>query len=107
MSKHKHPAITMEYLQTTASETPRARIKPASTGMPRRLAPPPSLPHPADVAFAVPTTLVANISDVCTWVITHEAPMKLVKNRQIKNWAGVWAKPVKITGTDPSNNSPV
>merc|ERR1712227_670998 len=36
--------------------------------------PPPKLPQPAAVAFAVPTTLGANISEHQNWFVTNVAP---------------------------------
>ena len=43
--------------------------------------PPPRLPHPAVVAFAVPTTLGANITEVWYCVMTKDAPMTPMPRR--------------------------
>ena len=44
-------------------------------------APPPRLPHPAAVAFAVPTTFGANMSEHQNWFVMNVAPLKPVRNR--------------------------
>ena len=77
--------MIMEYLQESVSAIPKLTTIEAIIGIPNLLAPPPKLPHPAEVAFAVPTTFGANISEVWTWVMTKEAPMKPMKNLQIRN----------------------
>ena len=42
--------------------------------------PPPRLPHPAAVAFAVPTTFGANMSEHQNWLVTKVAPAQPMKN---------------------------
>ena len=54
-------------------------------GIPNLFAPPPRFPQPAEVALAVPTTFGANIKEVCTCVITKEAPIKPINNLHTKN----------------------
>merc|ERR1719487_253874 len=44
--------------------------------------PPPRLPHPAAVAFAVPTTFGANISEHQNWFVTNVAPAQPMRNRR-------------------------
>ena len=58
------PAMIIEYLHAISSATPKLTTAAAINGIPKRLAPPPKLPHPAEVAFAVPTILGANMIDV-------------------------------------------
>jgi hypothetical protein len=56
------------------------------------------------VALAVPTIFGANIIEVWNWVITKEAPMKPIKNLQIRNCNGVCTNPNIITGMAPKSN---
>merc|ERR1719446_937009 len=44
--------------------------------------PPPKLPQPAAVAFAVPTTFGANMSEDQNWFVTKVAPAVPMKNRR-------------------------
>lgn len=85
IAKQITPAITMEYRQAISSEIPKLITPAAINGMPKRLAPPPRLPQPAEVAFAVPTILGANIIEVWNCVITKEAPIKPINNLHIRN----------------------
>src|SRR5690606_24616576 len=75
IKKQIRPVKIMEYRQASVSETPKPITMAAIKGIPKRSAPPPKFPHPAEVALAVPNILGANMSDVCTWVITKEAPI--------------------------------
>merc|ERR1719498_1837186 len=45
--------------------------------------PPPRLPQPAAVAFAVPTTFGANISEHQNWFVTKVAPAQPMRNRRM------------------------
>ena len=56
-----------------------------SSGMANCVTPPPRLPHPAAVAFAVPTIFGANITDVWNCVITNEAPIAPMARRKNRN----------------------
>ena len=69
--------------------------------------PPPRLPHPAVVAFAVPTTLGANITEVWYCVMTNDAPMTPMSNRKIRNVWKSCARPMPITGREPRSRSQV
>merc|ERR1719199_1041862 len=46
--------------------------------------PPPRLPQPAAVAFAVPTTFGANMSEHQNWFVTKVAPAQPMRNRRIE-----------------------
>ena len=67
--------------------SPKPSIRPAATssGISACVAPAPALPQPAVVAFAVPTTFGANITDVWYCVITKPAPIAPMPSRQIRN----------------------
>ena len=48
----------------------------------RKVAPPPRLPHPAAVAFAVPMTFGANIKEHQNWFVTNLAmPKSMIEVR--------------------------
>ena len=63
--------------------------------------PPPRLPHPAVVAFAVPTTFGANMTEVWYCVITNDAPMTPIRSRKIRKVSKLCASPMPITGSEP------
>ncbi len=56
------PGTSSAILQPIACSTPNIIIAPRINGMIACVAPPPAFPQPADAAFAVPTTLGANIT---------------------------------------------
>ena len=60
--------------QPIASVAPSVTMAAKTNGITICVTPPPRFPHPAVVAFAVPTTFGANITEVWYWVITNEAP---------------------------------
>ena len=80
---------------------------PSTTGMTSCVTPPPRLPHPAVVALAVPTTFGANITDVWYCVITNDAPMTPIATRKIRNVSKLCARPMPITGSEPTRSSHV
>merc|ERR1719183_1720710 len=81
--------------------------------------PPPRLPQPAAVAFAVPTTFGANMSEHQNWFVTKVAPAQPMRNRRIIYIIGPLIRdesptmlPPKVnskdcTFTGPSTSSPV
>ena len=54
----------------------------ATMGMTAWVTPPPRLPQPAVVAFAIPTQFGANITEVWYWVMTNEAPITPMHKRE-------------------------
>merc|ERR1719440_916340 len=81
--------------------------------------PPPRLPQPAAVAFAVPTTFGANMSEHQNWFVTKVAPAQPMRNRRTVYIIGPLISeesatilPPKVnnmhcTFTGPSTSSPV
>ena len=80
---------------------------PSTIGMTSCVTPPPRLPQPAVVAFAVPTTLEANITEVWYCVITNEAPMMPIRTRKSRSVSKLCARPIPITGSDPRISNPL
>jgi len=71
--------------QPSACSTPSDASAMTMSGMIACVAPPPALPQPAAVAFAVPTMFGANITDVWNCVTTNEAPIAPMHSRQNRN----------------------
>ena len=67
--------------QPTASLKPITMKAAKTSGITICVTPPPRLPHPAEVALAVPTQFGANITDVWYWVMTKEAPITPIPSR--------------------------
>ena len=80
---------------------------PSTMGITSWVTPPPRLPHPAVVAFAVPTTLGANITDVWYCVMTNDAPMTPISSRKTRKVSKLCARPMPMTGSDPTMSSHV
>ena len=59
------------------------------------------------VALAVPTTFGANITVVWYCVMTNDAPMTPISKRKTRNVWKSCARPMPITGSDPTMSSHV
>ena len=70
-----------------ASVNPRVTNRAKISGIAICVTPPPRLPQPAVVAFAVPTTLGANATEVWYWVMTKLAPTTPIASRNSRNEA--------------------
>ena len=79
------PGITIASLQPKAGSATKVMTTAKIRGIAIWVTPPPRLPQPAVVAFAVPTVFGANITDVWYWVITNDAPMAPIASRNSKN----------------------
>ena len=79
------PGTSRATLQPMACSTPNIRIAPKIKGMIAWVAPPPAFPQPAEAAFAVPTTLGANMTLVWYCVMTKLAPIAPINRRKNKN----------------------
>ena len=71
--------------QALLGGSPKRRSKAKTSGITICVTPPPRLPQPAAVAFAVPTTFGANMAPVWYCVTTKEAPTAPMASRKIKN----------------------
>ncbi|MNN66017.1 hypothetical protein D3C81_1815640 [compost metagenome] len=70
--------------QPKAWSAPIISTAASSSGMRACAAPPPALPHPAEAALAVPTTLGANITEVWYCVMTKLAPTAPISRRNTR-----------------------
>ena len=66
--------------------------------------PPPKLPQPPAVAFAVPTTLGANMSEHQNWFVTNVAPHIPMKNRMRMKFQGALINAAAATQMAPKVN---
>merc|ERR1719171_3299035 len=67
--------------------------------------PPPRLPQPAAVAFAVPTTFGANISEHQNWFVTKVAPAHPMRNRRTVYIIAFWIRDERATMLPPNVSS--
>merc|ERR1712147_461108 len=67
--------------------------------------PPPRLPQPAAVAFAVPTTFGANISEHQNWFVTNVAPAHPMRNRRTVYIVGPLISDERPTMVPPKVNN--
>merc|ERR1712093_527646 len=67
--------------------------------------PPPRLPHPAAVAFAVPTTFGANMSEHQNWFVTKVAPAQPMRNRRTVYIVGPLIRDERPTMVPPNVNN--
>merc|ERR1712054_432344 len=73
--KNKNAGTSIASRQDISSSIPDARIGITKHHMMKIcVTPPPRLPQPAAVAFAVPTTFGANMSEHQNWFVTKVAP---------------------------------
>merc|ERR1719454_382805 len=118
--KNKNAGTSIARRQDISSSIPYARI-----GLTKHqtmkicVTPPPRLPQPAAVAFAVPTTFGANMSEHQNWFVTKVAPAQPMRNRRTVYIVGPLIRderatmvPPKVnnmhcTFTGPSTSSPV
>ena len=75
------PGTIIATRQPSASPTPRATITVSTRGITIWVTPPPRFPQPAVVAFAVPTILGPNMTEVWYCVMTNEAPITPMPRR--------------------------
>ncbi len=75
------PGTTSAMRQAVCSPAPIAIAAATRSGTSACEAPAPALPQPAVVAFAVPTTFGANITDVWYCVMTKLAPIAPIARR--------------------------
>ena len=69
------PGTTIATRHSSVSPTPNISAPASTNGIAICVTPPPMLPQPAVVAFAVPITFDENITEVWYCVITKEAPI--------------------------------
>jgi hypothetical protein len=81
----KTPGRNMAKRQPRDFSTPRLKIAMSTHGMIDWVTPPPALPQPALVAFADPTTLGANMTEVWYCVMTKLAPIAPISRRKKRN----------------------
>ena len=93
-------------MSVNGTYAPTVRM-PRTIGITSCVTPPPRLPHPAVVAFAVPTTFGANMTDVWYCVMTNDAPTMPISRWKIRNVWKSCARPMPITGSDPTRSSQV
>merc|ERR1719181_1732487 len=89
-----------------SSSTPNERIGFTKTQMMKIcVTPPPRLPQPAAVAFAVPTTFGANMSEHQNWFVTKVAPAQPMRNRRIVYIMGPLINDERATMLPPNVSS--
>mmetsp|Transcript_11993 Transcript_11993/g.37964 ORF Transcript_11993/g.37964 Transcript_11993/m.37964 type:complete len:238 (+) Transcript_11993:885-1598(+) len=106
----RYSAMPTKKRSTAGTRTARrhARSKPktmnheSTHGMNTCVKPPPRLPQPADVAFAVPTTFFENMTDVQNCVITNVAPIPPMKKRTAASDAPLLTAPASASGIEKS-----
>ena len=79
------PGTTIARRQLMESVNPKATNRAKISGIAICVTPPPRLPQPAVVAFAVPTTLGAKVIVVWYWVMTKLAPIAPIASRNSRN----------------------
>ena len=79
------PGITIATRQPTDCSATNVITPATISGIAICVTPPPRLPQPAVVAFAVPTVLGANITEVWYCVMTNDAPIAPIASRNSRN----------------------
>ena len=101
------PGTNMASRQPSDCCTPRLTMAARISGITLCVTPPPALPQPPTVAFAVPTTFGGNMTEVWIWVMPKLAPMAPMARRNTRKLSYDVANAMPITGIAPSTRSAV
>merc|ERR1719331_280736 len=104
--KNRAAGTSIANRQDRSSSTPAERIGITRHHMMKIcVTPPPRLPQPAAVAFAVPTTFGANISEHQNWFVTNVAPAQPMRNRRTVYIVGPLIRDERATMVPPNVNN--